>query len=275
VLAIVAEPPEVAPGGRVALRVVAGGLAEPVAFHWTVCARPEEISTVLPLSSFGQFEPDRGCDSAGAAGVQALGEGSEVSFEVPHDSLSRQDWLAATYGADLPRETLDDLAHAAGVPLVFTVEFTHRGTMYRAFKRVPVTIRENRNHNPPPPRSSVDGRALAVDPNGERDLCVPVEGGPLVVPPGRRVLVSPAPGEDPWLEEYLELDAEGVPTPRREQAFYNFFATAGRWDLGRARAPERNPSWTAPTTAGVVTHWLVVRDGRGGTAVCRYRVEVR
>jgi hypothetical protein len=275
VLAIVAEPPEAAPGTSVALRALTGGLSLPTQPRWTACARPEEVSTSLPLSSYGQFEPDRGCSSDSAAGVVVVGEGSSVRFEVPSDALTREDWLAAAYGRTLSRETLLRLGERVGLPLVLTVELTHGDTVVRAFKRVLITGREPRNSNPPPPRFRIEGTVFGTVPEGDADECVPEDGASLVVAPGQKVQVVPEENEQAWLESYEAIDAEGVVSTQREQAFYNFFATAGRYDLGRARAPERAPSWTAPATAGAVTHWLVVRDGRGGTSACHYTVDVR
>jgi hypothetical protein len=59
-----------------------------------------------------------------------------------------------------------------------------------------------------------------------------------------------------------------------EGAFFNWYATAGSWDFGRARAPDINPTWIAPKRTGDVTMWLVLRDGHGGASVCRWHARV-
>ena len=62
VLAIIADPPEVAPGQLVLVRAVLGGVPAGVAprYRWFVCARPEASTTFVASSTFGQAEPDEG-----------------------------------------------------------------------------------------------------------------------------------------------------------------------------------------------------------------------
>ena len=104
----------------------------------------------------------------------------------------------------------------------------------------------------------------------------PLDGAELSVRPGESVRIAPEAGEERWLEGFEVLDAQGVAVPQREEALYAFYGNGGVFALGRARLPEREPVWTAPSTPGVtVLHWLVVRDGRGGTSACRYAVDVR
>ena len=59
-----------------------------------------------------------------------------------------------------------------------------------------------------------------------------------------------------------------------ESAYYSWFATDGMFLAERTRIPARNTVWNAPDRSGLVTFWLVVRDGRGGTSACRFVVNV-
>jgi hypothetical protein len=107
------------------------------------------------------------------------------------------------------------------------------------------------------------------------DRCEPAdESGPLEVRPGTIVELAPVPSEAPWLERSFILDVYGQPAEQLETAFYSFYSTGGAYQDDRTRIPTRNTVWEAPQRLGPITHWLVVRDGRGGTSACRYTVNV-
>ena len=111
--------------------------------------------------------------------------------------------------------------------------------------------------------------------DGSDDLCEPADnGGPIVVRPEQVFEIAPDPTEEPWLEQYIVIDAYGRPALQRETAFYSWYATGGAYRDDRTRIPTRNTVWEAPQRLGSITHWLVVRDGRGGTSGCHYSVEV-
>lgn len=279
VIALLADAPEAQPGMLVRLRAVLGGASPAATLRWTVCARTEEASTSLPISSYGQFRPDEGCDGERVADVRTIfGRGLEAMFTVPDDALVNDAWLSAAFAGSLSPERRRELARLAGLPLVVTVDVTDGEHSLRAFKRLVIFSRERAaplNSNPPTPVLSFGDRtvgAQTADPLSER--CGPLDTrGPLTVPVGTRVLVTPAPDET-WFESYTVLDAQGRETPVTESAFYNFFSTAGTWELGRARAPERNPTWIAPADPSTATLWVTSRDGRGGASACRFDVTV-
>lgn len=278
VLAILSDPPEAHPGDTVRLRVVVGGTTERVVTRWSVCARTEEASTSLPISSFGQFSPDEGCDGASAADVRPLdADGPGSNLRVPVDALENDAWLAAAFAGPISRERRRELAQVAGLQLVVTVNVTAGTETLRAFERItvfPAAHSEPLNTNPPRPALTFDETAIA--PLSSDVLEEECRGASdVVVAPGARVVVTPRDEDTSWYETYTILDAAGQRITVRENALYNFFATAGTWELGRPRQPDRAPTWVAPMEPGEVTFWLTLRDGRGGTSVCRYVAQVR
>ncbi len=69
-------------------------------------------------------------------------------------------------------------------------------------------------------------------------------------------------------------------SPQREAMRVSWFATAGAFEhdvTGRAAddpALTADNDWVAPTTAGPVHLWLVLRDSRGGVDFAEYELDV-
>ncbi|MBI2896056.1 MAG: hypothetical protein HYY06_21030 [Deltaproteobacteria bacterium] len=104
----------------------------------------------------------------------------------------------------------------------------------------------------------------------------------LEVAPGAEVSVEPtAPGGDAESYSVYRFDL-GV-QDLEEYLGYSFFASAGTWTRdGSGGSPDPisietslASVWTAPDEEADVTIWVVVRDGRGGTAWTRREVRVR
>jgi hypothetical protein len=83
-------------------------------------------------------------------------------------------------------------------------------------------------------------------------------------------------------EPYVAFDLESrAVTTRREAMRVSWFATAGTFATDRSGRTEDDPAatteddWTAPTTAGPVHLWVVLRDSRGGIAWGSYLVQVK
>lgn len=302
VLAMIADPPEVRPGGSVEVRLITGGITGTPTYSWSVCARAESTTTFVAQSTFGQAEPNDACfGDAGAAVVRLPFTGPNALIVVPSNLLEQLEALRAVYGRNISPGQLLQLARTAGLPLTVAVEIRAAGPdggmfVERALKRVVVLDRPELNHNPPPPSFtfgfidadaglgglSPDGGRRAVSQGipmryvpGSDDLCEPADnGGPIVVRPEQVLEIAPDPTEDPWLERYFVLDAYGRPAQQNETAFYSWYSTGGAYRDDRTRIPTRNTVWEAPQRLGPITHWLIVRDGRGGTSGCRYTVEV-
>jgi hypothetical protein len=269
VLAVIATEPTVEPGARVSLEPIVGGAATAGTFRWTLCVRPELASSGLPLSSFGAFESERGCETDGALALADPIEARAPVFTVPAGLLEDERALRVAFGANLSPLALRSLADRAGVSLVATVQWIVDGATVTAFKRVLVK-RGERNTNPPPPRVRIAGRTLLARDGRADEQCEFADGaGPLRVAQGARVFLEPDTDES-WIEDFTFVDASGQLVSTQEQAFRNWFSTAGQWEFGRPRAPDVNPTWVAPKVAGPATLWLIVRDGHGGTSACRW-----
>jgi hypothetical protein len=274
VLAVVAEAPTVEPGAQLTLTPIVGGSVNTGVFSWSLCVRPELASTGLPLSSFGAFEAERGCDTEGALVIAPPSSERSPTFSVPAGLLTDEAALRVAFGANLSGETLRSLAARAGVTAVASVTWTVDGMTTHAFKRVLIRLGE-RNTNPAAPSVRINGRTVRRSPARADELCEPDDGmGPIGVAMGARVLLEPSTDES-WVEQFTILDASGNLVEQSEGSFRSWFSTAGQFDLGRSRAPDLNPSWVAPRVPGDVTLWLILRDGHGGTSACRWTIAVR
>lgn len=272
VLAIVAEPPEAAPGQDVRLTaLVADPDERAFALRWRVCARRDSI---LGFSSmqYGEVRDDRGCrDDSGfflelatdADGSTTLpGAVTEVAFD-------RLEAAAAAYGELIPADTLRRILDTAGLPLAVELEALDGDEIVaRAFKRVNLTRREERGTNPPPPRFTADGEQLAAVAGAAPFACAPAVE-PTLVRRNAEVQLAPDPDVDAWLETFPVIDVRGQVQQAREGAYYAWFSTGGRFSRETTHAPDATTRWRAPDEPGPYPLWLVVRDGHGGTSACR------
>jgi hypothetical protein len=71
-------------------------------------------------------------------------------------------------------------------------------------------------------------------------------------------------------------------TPRRESIRISWFATDGEFEHDRTGRSESDAelstsdnTWTAPTVAGAVSLWVVIRDDRGGVGWHSYKLDVQ
>jgi hypothetical protein len=275
VLALIADQSVVAPGATVHMTAVLGGspLGAPNGtLTWSFCARPEQASTGIPLSSFGTFEPEQGCFTNNTVLLTQEVTGPTASFVVAPNLLQNDTILRTAFGNELSAQTRLTLAQSAGVALVVHLRWiVDSATTVDSFKRI-LVLPDGHNDNPPPPVVRINDRVIAASPSRTNELCT-VQGMPLQVAPRSKLTLMPDTDES-WAESFTVIDASGQAIAQREQAFRSWFSTAGTWDFGRARMPDVQPSWTAPSVAGTVTFWLVVRDGHGGTSACRWTLDV-
>lgn len=311
VLAIVAEPPETAPGVTSELSLL---LALPeeaaVRVQWSVCGA---FFTMFRGSQYGDQPTDQGCRgglSAPLAPLDAEGRRAALPGVLTARLFDDLALAAASFGAALPEATVEAIRERVGLALVVEAEVSIGERRLRAVKRVLVSDNPRPHSNPDPPHFDVLQGDVALaeivgDPaqplrcvaaSGELpviDAGSEVELAPRVGPRGDEALdagtdvgtdagvdpgVDPDAGPDagePWLESYQVLNARGELEPRRERAFYSWFSTAGRFSENVTRSPLRNTLWRAPGTPGRYPLWLVVRDGHGGTSACQLELEVR
>ncbi len=312
VLGIVAEPPEARPGQLVALHAIVGGASPRTTFRWILCTRPEATTSFTASSSFGTSAADEGCFGDAAVGAIEIGRGRDAFFAVPSDWLQQLERLRAVYGSRLSAATLRRIAQTIGLVVTVSLEVIDPladagyGTSQlplRAIKRVVIVDRPDTNHNPPspafelriatgdagtgPPSDAGTGVRIRMAAEiGDAEHCVPYPPQEVAIRRGRHMVIAPdIESEAMWLEPYDAYDASGTLQRYEEAAFYSFYSTVGPLNPDRTRSPGSNPStpapegvrnsaWTAPGTAGRVTHWVIVRDGRGGTSGCSFEVDV-
>ncbi|MDP3275517.1 MAG: hypothetical protein Q8Q09_10005 [Deltaproteobacteria bacterium] len=277
VIALIASRPTVAPGDSVTMTAALGdamGVSTQGTLRWSLCARPEVSSSGLPLSSFGAFEPDIGCNTRGTVQVAQSVTAERATFTIPPEILQDEPVLLAAFGDQVSAETRRALAQSAGITLIASLTWTVNSQEFIAFKRVLVHPTEQ-NTNPPTPWVTLGGRAFRSIAREGVQRCEPTDGnGPHVVAPMTHVVITPD-TDEAWVEPFERIDASGQRVTEYEAAFRNWFSTAGAWDFGRARAPDLAPTWVAPRTPGTSTLWLVLRDGHGGTSACIFTVLVR
>ncbi len=288
-LAIVADPPEAAPGQDVTFHAL---LSDPdgvdvidpssrgLTYTWTACFRADSPGPISG-AQYNATEPAEGCDP-GAEGVVALetlpdGVG-RVDGTATAAFFSHLDVLAAALGGQITPAQVQQIADQVGFPLTVQLTVTQGDkVLMRAYKRFIVSTRDTPNTNPPPPRFQIgkDGPWVSGRGVSAPFECDPEDGTTPVIDAGAKVILGPATDDDSWRETYEVLDIRGSIVPEQEGAFYNWYGTAGAFDQDVTYAPVRDNVWTTPKTPGTYPLWLVVRDGHGGTSACRTEVEVR
>jgi hypothetical protein len=229
ILAITAEPPEVAPGGTATLTAIVSGEGSP---GWSRCDVPR------PLAQNESVAVE--ClASARAAPAGAL----TFTLAVPAEACARFGPEVASAG-DRPRDA--DASGGWYQPVGASLE----GALVFAFERLscaPANVSAARapNHNPVVSlEARVDGAQVEL---GELPMEQEVELVPTLDAPEPYVLIDPS---------TLALSAS-VETQET-----SWFVTAGT--LSRASTRAAPTSWHAPGEPGTGMLWVVARDSRGG-----------
>lgn len=300
ILAIVAEPPEAAPGQDVTMTAMVALPRRPptlgtprVELRYRVCPRLDEGLPGFAGMQYGVVQDDRGCreDAPFVAelDVDDLGVATlpGTLTELAYTSVEA---AAETYGDLLDEETLTLILDTTGLPLAVEVDlYVDDAFVMRGFKRVLITRRATRGTNPPLPRFAVhESHVTARGDEALPFVCRP-EGAAPVVSAGEAVEITPTrldipeahaagaiDGLDPdWRETFPVIDINGQVLEAHEGAYYNWFATGGSFSREDSREPDPVTRWTPPREELGVHHlWLVVRDGHAGTSACRAEVEV-
>lgn len=280
-LAVRAEPAEVAPGSRSALTALwvdERGDALTTGIEWWFCNERK------PLRELGPVSPR--C-AAGDAALEPIGLGLAVNGAVPADACR-------LFGPDVPESTAEEpagrpvdpdptggyyqplrIATGAG-PAVDRLRLACGLAGATLEQLVSYRARYRMNVNPTIASLRViDGPELA-----------PRERGANRVRRGERLALRVA-----WptcseascagAEPYVALDpATRTLADRREAMRVSWFATGGDFGDERTGRQEGDTTttsdnvWTAPDQSGTVTMWLVLRDSRGGAGWATYAVTV-
>lgn len=292
ILAIVAQPPEVAFGEDVTfeLLLVDGDAdtlpGEPgVELVWTSCISVAEILDAAGLGA-GSGLSDT-CDEGGDDLVRLQTEGLPPNqARLPGSAFLELvamfmggDPMMMPGGGDLDPElveTLTTVVAEVGVPLTVEVEAFRDGELIAfGFKRFAITQREDPTTNPPPPRIKINQYWMNARTSGDPRVCAPEAGMTPVVEAESEVELDPDDAEEDWLETYPVFALGNEIQRNEESAFYSWFVTAGELDESVTQRPNHQAIWTAPEEPGLYPIWVVVRDGHLGMSYCRMDVEVR
>lgn len=271
ILAILADPPESAPGTDIRLGVIAHVPSDPegltTTYAWRLCASlprvldAADIPADLPL-------PDT-CETLPSTGPTATIPGSETAALA---MLLRSLPAGGSFDASFLTRILD----TAGIPFQVEVDVLDASgaVLITGVKTVAITTRTE-----PPPTTTPPVVLFSV---GEQDVAMPDDlfdfrcmptAGPLVARAAEEVEITPIPGID-WTEDFLVYDYSGVVRTGHENEYYSFYATGGAIETETTRPPDRETRWTPPEEPGTVRLWLIVRDGHLGTRGCHVDVTV-
>jgi len=264
VLAVVAEPPQIAPGIASTLSVMIAN-APDASTVFRACA---SFNGFISGAQFGEEQSDEGC---GGGMAVPLGAGEQVSLpgELTRSLFDNLSLAETLLGASLPAGTIDAIRSDVGLAFVVEATVTTQARTIRAVKRVLISEQATPHKNPPRPHFRFNGREIVARSDAAFS-CSPADGEGLQVDPSQDVSLEPiVPGDtEDWLETYEVIDATGVRSERHEVAFYSWFVSGGRVEHGVTRAPARATLWHAPAERGCGRLWLVVRDGHGGESAC-------
>lgn len=257
ILAIRADPPEVAPGARVTLTALAvspdGPSAAPL--EWALCTRPVDVAASTPVSL--------ACLAA------------DASWILPIDTSAR--WVEATVPLDAcaafgstppppppggrPRRPVDpDPSGGYHQPVRATQSGGEVG-FGRIRLRCPLAGA--------PAEAARAWRDRYVENTNPEVRLDPVEGP---VAPGTTVDLRARWGDD-TNEAYVVYDRGEVALAARVEALtLSWFTTAGA--LSRHRGAEAGNAWTAPDAPGPAFVWVVLRDDRGGVGWAALVIDV-
>lgn len=273
ILDIIAEPPEVGPGGTITLRPILGGTHGTPEFHWTGCISADPNGIPLGTSGFGATTYETGCIGDASTGALPLGDGATATLVAPPGVLDQVELAAARFGGQLSPATLRRLLGEVGLVLGVGLEVRVDGRTLHGYKRVVLSRNAHPNRNPPPPRFTIQGVPVAPSPT-QPDVCAPIDGAPLHFRRARTLSLVPDPNDRAWFERYTVIEATGDLATRTETAFYSWYATSGDLALGLTRTPIRDNQWNLPDGVGPASLWLLVRDGHGGSSGCRLDLQI-
>ncbi len=270
VLAITADPPEVAPGQSASLGIVEldpsrpGGVTtvvwvgcepDPIDFNRSAC---NDTSALLQPTAFADFPPGVRIlgfgTKAGYASAPTLFDGVDAGDPVRFNGTSGPA-LAVVIG-----EQINPTSSNAELRDLFTRIEKKQVQSVFALTRVTVSEKPQKNQNPGLLGLSVDGVALPTN-------------AKLQVHAGQTVTLEPLVAPDAKETWVLELPTGNL--PQTETLVTSWYSTAGRFSVPRVDLDSGTiTGFTAPGSPQIAddpvpdkrtgTLWAVLRDGRGG-----------
>jgi hypothetical protein len=267
ILAIVADPPEAAPGEDVAISVMAfDPMGRELSYAFEVCF---DAASILDADN---FDPERAmCFPLEDDGFRTMLSGERTAL------LSQiLDSLTPAQTGGFSVQAIRTIVSTAGFPLRVQVDvLAPDGTvLVSGHKLVGITTREARTHNPPPPFLFVNdvpyvggfGGGAAFD-------CLTLFPEPVLA--GSFVSLQPGDDAEAWIETFPIYDFTGDVRIGEEGGYYSWYATGGTMPVETTTYPREGVDWLAPEEPGTYRLWYVVRDGHLGTSGCTFELEVR
>jgi hypothetical protein len=295
VLAIRAEPAEAAPGTSVTYHALiaspSGEIAEPL--DWAFC------NERAPLASLASVSPH--CLAASGPSIASFGDtSSSVVGTLPMSGcrVFGPEVPAMTQPTDPPGRPADADPTGGYYQPVRVLSATSPVTIERTRiacglasgsgdDRVAFMHRYRANTNPSLSLLTIeraDGTRVSIDPTMPMPVTVAASERVTLhaawIDCGADVDALPTSG-CPGAEPYLVYDSVMLALiEAREAIRLSWYATAGELDVDRTGviATDTTTSssnvWTAPSTVGAASLWVVVRDDRGGTGWSRIDVTI-
>ncbi len=290
VLGIRLDPPDARPGDEVtATALIVDEAGNDWTASWYAC--PVPISAADYFSA--TFDPAGSfCDDYDETYGDLVGSGDTATFTVPEGFLDDAAQLLEDEGFEDVDGSLDQLMAFIGwhMRLNLVVERVDGSDDIRAFKRVVVSGLGGQNTNPDPPavhirRDDNPGAANPVDvkadPPSDGSCVVDISPETTFVQDVKYIL---APVNVPEVyEEYVQIDFLGETSVIEEEVWYSWFSThrAFNQHVTKAGSPDNRFEVGNPKAGDPVEDedgnqylplWVVVRDGRGGTAWCSQNI---
>lgn len=254
ILAIVAEPPEVAPGTPVTFSALVADPDNDLPFKaWLACPPDQPDGCTAGLA---EISPDASPEELAALGVIGLEPGFPPAYTPDAALLDGLDENARREGVYV---SIQLAAFPASV-LAEDPEDLDFNAVEVAFKRLVVSEASTPNHNPTLGAFTVDGVEVPVDATLELDVGEPYEIG-VVIP-------------DEAIETYEYLTSEGAIEERTEEPYVDWYCTVGGLGEAYTLHPFTQADF-APEEPGDATCWAVARDRRGGMAFQEQHFTIR
>jgi len=284
-----AEGPTSSGFAMTSLYVGPDGGADASSLSWATCLLQK------PLGDPGSVNPE--CLTVGSTGVVSLGLGASIKGSVPANACELFGPESPPPLAGQPSARPTDPDSTGGYYLPIRVE-TSDARDSIAFQRIlcqPSGVVESvftaYSANYVPNENPVARSLTLLAGDAGTTLIAPDSPGvqpSVTVRAGTSVSLRVAwpscptqPAACGGAETYLLIDtATKELTTARESMVTSWYATAGTFALDRVGRSTDDPSttvdnaWTAPTTAGPLHLWVVLRDARGGTGWASYTVTV-
>jgi hypothetical protein len=279
-LAVYGEPAEARPGTSVTysfLLASPGGTVLDAETEWEICQTPKPPSESNAVSSACTGAPDAGAAASGQTHAEPI----------PSKACSLFGPIAPPPVAGQPPVRPRDPDSTGGyyLPVHLWLPALPSGELSGfALERIscnlanaPTDVIQKYNSTYQANLDPAIAQTEVVDAAGAR---MPLDTGPAAVAAGSIVTIEAAFAEGaaetfPYYDQASEQLVD-----QRETLSLSWFVTAGEFEHDKTGVAADEPAvatsnrWTAPSQAGTVYLWLVLRDSRGGTAFKSYQIDV-